>query len=158
MAWSCFGPGSSGARSPRGRGPARHRPIGAGYDKIDLEACTEHGVALFNAPLALNHPTAHRRCSSCWRWPSGCPQQERVTRQGRWDLQAAVMGSEILGRTLGIIGLGKGQRAGRLVAPFAMRILAYSPHADPARPGARRPPDFARRGAPRVRFLSLHAG
>ena len=28
---------------------------GAGYDKIDLDACTENGVALFNAPLALNH-------------------------------------------------------------------------------------------------------
>ena len=31
---------------------------GAGYDKIDLDACTEHGVAVFNAPMALNHSTA----------------------------------------------------------------------------------------------------
>ncbi len=31
---------------------------GAGYDKIDLAACTEHGVAVFNAPMALNHSTA----------------------------------------------------------------------------------------------------
>src|SRR5262245_47957659 len=31
---------------------------GAGYDKIDVEACTKHNVALFNAPLALNHATA----------------------------------------------------------------------------------------------------
>ena len=30
---------------------------GAGYDKIDVGACTEHDVALFNAPLALNHAT-----------------------------------------------------------------------------------------------------
>src|SRR5262249_44898724 len=31
---------------------------GAGYDKIDVAACTENDVALFNAPLALNHATA----------------------------------------------------------------------------------------------------
>src|SRR5205823_5351766 len=31
---------------------------GAGYDKIDLAACTAHDVALFNAPMALNHSTA----------------------------------------------------------------------------------------------------
>src|SRR5262249_52157992 len=31
---------------------------GAGYDKIDVAACTEHGVAVFNAPLSLEHATA----------------------------------------------------------------------------------------------------
>jgi phosphoglycerate dehydrogenase-like enzyme len=42
-----------------------------------------------------------------------------------------VMGSEIRGRTLGIVGLGHtGSELARLVAPFAMRVLAYSPHAD----------------------------
>src|SRR5438270_4535345 len=61
------------------------------------------------------------------------PRQERITRLGRWDLQAAVMGSEIQGRTLGIVGLGhSGRELVRLVKPFDMRLLAYSPHADPA--------------------------
>ena len=47
------------------------------------------------------------------------------------------MGSEIRGRTLGIVGLGHtGSELARLVAPFAMRVLAYSPHADPAQAGA----------------------
>ncbi len=42
------------------------------------------------------------------------------------------MGGEIQGRTLGIIGLGhSGRELVRLVAPFGMRILAFSPHADP---------------------------
>ena len=96
---------------------------GAGYDKIDLAACTEHGVAVFNAPLALNHSTARRPCSSCWPWPSGCPEQERITRQGRWDLQAVGDGQrDSQGRTLGIVGLGhSGRELARLVAPFAMR-------------------------------------
>ena len=51
----------------------------------------------------------------------------------RWDLQAEVLGEEILGRTLGIVGLGhSGRELVRLAAPFSMTVLAYSPHADPA--------------------------
>src|SRR5207253_10920608 len=61
------------------------------------------------------------------------PHQERIARAVRWDRQAEVMGSELQGRTLGIVGLGhSGRELARLVAPFAMRLLAYSPHADPA--------------------------
>src|SRR5262249_37592040 len=59
--------------------------------------------------------------------------QDKVTRAGRWDLQADVLGDEILGRTLGIVGLGhSGRELVRLVAPFSMNLLSYSPHADPA--------------------------
>ena len=76
----------------RRRRPRRDRPLGAGYDKIDLEACTEHGVAVFNAPLALNHSTASSALLFMLALAKRLPQQERITRQGRWDLQAAVMG------------------------------------------------------------------
>jgi phosphoglycerate dehydrogenase-like enzyme len=106
---------------------------GAGYDKIDLEACTANDVALFNAPLALNHSTGSSALLFLLVLAKKLPQQERITRAGRWDLQSKVMGSELQGRTLGIVGLGhSGRELARLVAPFAMRILAYSPHADPA--------------------------
>ena len=106
---------------------------GAGYDKIDLAACTEHGVAVFNAPMALNHSTASSALLFMLALAKRLPDQERIVRQGRWDRQAAVMGSEIQGRTLGIVGLGhSGRELVRLVAPFDMRILAFSPHADPA--------------------------
>jgi len=105
---------------------------GAGYDKIDVEACTEHDVALFNAPLALNHSTASSALLFMLALAKRLLAQEKVARLGRWDRQAAVMGSEIQGRTLGIVGLGhSGRELARLVKPFAMRVLAYSPHADP---------------------------
>src|SRR5262249_6300566 len=105
---------------------------GAGYDKIDVEACTEHGVALFNAPMALNHPTASAALLLMLALAKRLPEQERIVRQGRWDRPAAAVGGGIQGRTLGIIGLGHpGRELVRLVAPFAMRVLAYSPHADP---------------------------
>ena len=125
---------------------------GAGYDKIDLAACTEHGVAVFNAPMALNHSTASSALLFMLALAKRLPDQERIARQGRWDRQAAVMGSEIQGRTLGIVGLGhSGRELVRLVAPFEMRVLAFSPHADPAGgPVAGRPPDLAGRGLARV--------
>jgi phosphoglycerate dehydrogenase-like enzyme len=106
---------------------------GAGYDKIDLAACTHNDVALFNAPMALNHATAATALLFILALARRLPEQERIARQGRWDLQPQVMGNDLPGRTLGIIGLGhSGRELARLVAPFAMRLVAYSPHADPA--------------------------
>jgi phosphoglycerate dehydrogenase-like enzyme len=105
---------------------------GAGYDKIDIAACTEFGIALFNVPLALNHPTASSALLLMLALAKRLPQQEKVARTGRWELQAQVMGGELQGRTLGVIGLGhSGRELIRLAEPFAMRVLAYSPHADP---------------------------
>lgn len=110
---------------------------GAGYDKIDLTACTKHEVAVFNAPLALNHATASSALLFMLALAKRLPQQERVARQGRWERQAEVMGSELQGRVLGIVGLGhSGRELVRLVGPFAMRVLAYSPHADPQQAAA----------------------
>ncbi len=110
---------------------------GAGYDKIDVAACTEFDVALFNAPLALNHSTGSSALLFMLALAKRLPQQQRVLRAGRWDLQASVMGSEIQGRTLGIVGLGhSGRELARLVAPFEMEIIAFSPHAEAAHAAA----------------------
>ena len=106
---------------------------GAGYEKVDVASCTEFDMALFNAPMALNHSTASSALLFMLALAKRLPEQERLTRSGRWDLQAATLGSEIEGRTLGIIGLGhSGRELVRLAAPFRMRLLAYSPHADAA--------------------------
>lgn len=110
---------------------------GAGYDKIDLDACTENGVAVFNAPQALNHPTASAALLLMLALAKRLREQEAISRAGRWDRQAAVMGCELRGRTLGIIGLGHtGRELARLVGPFGMRVVACSPHANPAEAAA----------------------
>jgi phosphoglycerate dehydrogenase-like enzyme len=106
---------------------------GAGYDKIDVAACTEFGVALFNVPDALNHSTASAALLLMLALAKRLPHQDRVARSGQWQMQAQVLGDEIQGRTLGVVGLGhSGRELCRLVAPFSMRILSYSPNADPA--------------------------
>ena len=106
---------------------------GAGYDKVDVDALTRHNILLTNAPLALDHPTASTALLFMLALAKRLLAHDRMTRAGRWDQQAAQLGHEIRGRTLGIVGLGhSGRELVRLVAPFAMRVLAYSPHADPA--------------------------
>src|SRR5579871_5718787 len=106
---------------------------GAGYDKIDVQACTDNDVLLFNSPDALTHSTASAALLLILALAKRLPAQERVVREGRWDRQMAVQGTEIRRKTLGIVGLGRsGRELARLVAPFEMRIIAYSPHADAA--------------------------
>ena len=107
---------------------------GAGYDKIDLEVCTANDVAVFNAPDTLTHATASAAFLFLLALAKRLPEQERLVHTGRWDRQPAVMGADLPGHTLGIVGLGKsGAELARLVAPFRMRLLAYSPSADPAK-------------------------
>jgi phosphoglycerate dehydrogenase-like enzyme len=106
---------------------------GAGYDKIDLDGCTENGVAVFNVPRALDHSTASTALLFLLALAKRLKEQEAITRAGHWDRQTSVMGHEIRRRTLGIVGLGNsGRELARLVSPFEMRLIAYSPHAEPA--------------------------
>ncbi|HWB09538.1 MAG TPA: NAD(P)-dependent oxidoreductase [Pirellulales bacterium] len=106
---------------------------GAGYDKIDVAACTANDVVLFNAPHGLHHATASSALLFMLALAKRLPEQERVARTGDWRQQPRIMGSELIGRTLGIVGLGNsGRELARLVAPFEMTVLAYSRHADAA--------------------------
>ncbi|MBA3871059.1 MAG: dehydrogenase [Anaerolineae bacterium] len=110
---------------------------GAGYDKIDVQACTDNDVLLFNLPNVLNHSTASSALMFILALSKNLMAQDRITRQGRWDLQSQVLGTEIEHKTLGIIGLGaSGRELARIIAPFNMRLIAYSPHADPAQAAA----------------------
>jgi phosphoglycerate dehydrogenase-like enzyme len=105
---------------------------GAGYDKIDLTACTENDVVVFNAPDTLTHSTASAALTLMLALAKKLPQQQELVRTGRWDRQAEFYGDDLIGKTLGIIGLGKtGSELARLAAPFQMKLLAYSPSADP---------------------------
>ena len=121
---------------------------GAGYDKIDLAACTENGVAVFNAPLALNHSTASSALLFMLALAKRLLEQDRITRQGRWDRQAAVLGGEICGPHAGHRWAGaQRKRAGAAGRAVRDADPAYSPHADPAQAQiARRSADVARRG------------
>ena len=105
---------------------------GVGYDRLDVEACTHADVAVTNAPEAMRLPTAAASLMFMLVLAKKLMDLDRLTRAGRWDLRSEVQGIELRGKTLGIVGLGQsGSELARLVAPFDMRLLAYSPHANP---------------------------
>jgi phosphoglycerate dehydrogenase-like enzyme len=104
---------------------------GAGYDKIDIRACTQNDVVIFNAPDSLTHSTASAALTLMLALAKKLPLQQSLLTAGQWDRQPEAYGDDLIGKTLGIVGLGKtGQELARLVAPFYMRVLAYSPRAD----------------------------
>jgi phosphoglycerate dehydrogenase-like enzyme len=107
---------------------------GVGVDKIDIEACTANGVLLFNAPDALTEGTAAGALALMLASSRQLVAMDRLTREGRWDDRVNHRGREIYGKTLGVIGPGRiGGELIRLVAPFRMRVLAYSPRLTPER-------------------------
>ncbi len=110
---------------------------GVGVDKIDVAALTANGVLLFNVPDALTEGTAAGALALMLAASRRLVALDRLTRAGRWDERSAHRGREIYGKTLGVIGPGRiGGELIRLVAPFRMRALAYSPRLTAARAAA----------------------
>ncbi len=106
---------------------------GIGYDKIDLKACTANDVVVFNSPLGMKHATASAALLFILGLSKRYPLQDRIVRTKGWARQLEAVGDDLAGLTLGIVGFGHtGQELARLIAPFGMRIISYSPHADPA--------------------------
>ena len=98
---------------------------GVGTDKIDMDACTENDVAVFNAPESLTHSTASAAMLFIIALAKRLPAQERMARSGCWSDQANITGDDLVGQTLGVVGLGRISRELiRLLAPFKMRVLA----------------------------------
>jgi phosphoglycerate dehydrogenase-like enzyme len=103
---------------------------GAGIDKLDLAACTENDVAVFNAPDTLTHATASSAFLFILALGKRLTEQERLVHCGRWDLQPQTMGVDLPGKVLGIVGLGaSGRELARLMRPWGMEIIAFSPRA-----------------------------
>jgi phosphoglycerate dehydrogenase-like enzyme len=102
---------------------------GVGTDKIDLAACTDNDVAVFNAPNSLTHSTASAAMVLLLALAKQLPAQEHMARTGNWRDQASITGEDLVGQTLGIVGLGRiAWELIRLLEPFGMRVLAYSRH------------------------------
>jgi phosphoglycerate dehydrogenase-like enzyme len=105
---------------------------GVGTDKIDLAACTENDVAVFNAPHSLTHSTASAAMLLILAMAKRLPAQERMARSGNWADQARIIGDDLVGQTLGIVGLGRiSWELIRLLEPFGMKVLAFSRHCRP---------------------------
>ncbi len=111
-------------KAGRGRLKAICR-AGVGLDNIDLEAAEEAGVAVFNTPEASTEAVAELAVGLMIALARSIPAADRAMKEGRW-VKKELVGWELRGRTLGIIGFGRiGQRVAEIAHALGMRIIAY---------------------------------
>lgn len=104
--------------------------FGVGYDTVDVEACTQNGVALTITPDGVRRPVAAAALTLLLALSHKLLIKDRLTRAGRWGEKLNYMGQGVTGRTLGVIGLGNiGRDIFKLTAPLGMKHLAADPFA-----------------------------
>jgi glyoxylate reductase len=107
---------------------------GVGYDGIDVEACARRGVAVTNTPGALDAATADLAFGLLLAARRRIVEGDRYVREGKWGTdwaEAVLLGDEVSGATLGIVGLGRiGSAVARRARAFDMRVLYTRRHPD----------------------------
>ena len=100
---------------------------GVGYDAIDVEACARRGIAVSNTPDALGIATADMTFALVLAVRRRILEGDRFVRDGRWAAGwhvGELMGDEIRGATLGVVGLGRiGSAVADRARAFGMRVV-----------------------------------
>ncbi len=99
-----------------------------GFDNIDVGAATERGVVVTNTPGALTETVADFTMALLLAVARRVVEADRYTRAGRWQSWGPMLllGQDVCGATLGLIGLGRiGTAVARRARGFAMRILYH---------------------------------
>ena len=100
---------------------------GVGVDNIDLEAATQKGIAVVNAPTGNTVAAAEHTIALMMALARNIPQANESLRRGEWK-RSAFMGIEVRNKVLGIIGLGKvGTEVARRAGGLQMQVHAYDP-------------------------------
>ncbi|MBI3321004.1 MAG: phosphoglycerate dehydrogenase [Candidatus Omnitrophica bacterium] len=100
---------------------------GVGLDNVDAEAATKRGIIVMNVPAGNTISTAEHTMSLIMALARRIPQADAHLRAGLWE-RAKFVGTELSGKTLGIIGLGKiGTEVAKRAQAFGMRVIAHDP-------------------------------
>ncbi len=100
---------------------------GAGVDNIDVEAATRRGIIVMNTPGGNTISTAEHTMSMLLSLARNIPQAYVSLRQGRWE-RREYLGTELYGKIVGIIGLGKiGREVAQRCLAFGMIVIGYDP-------------------------------
>ncbi len=102
--------------------------VGIGVEQIDVKAATYLGIMVTNTPTEFNvFSTAEYAVSMILAMAKKFKLADYNARRGKWR---SVYSTLLYGKTVGIVGLGRiGSRVARLLAPFGVKLLAFSPHA-----------------------------
>jgi D-3-phosphoglycerate dehydrogenase / 2-oxoglutarate reductase len=103
---------------------------GAGYDTVDVKACTARGILVVNQSGGNAEAVAEHVIGMMLCLVKRVGETDRALRAGRIERRLDYIGGEAFGRTLGIVGLGNvGRRVAELAGTlFRMQVLAYDPY------------------------------
>jgi D-3-phosphoglycerate dehydrogenase len=108
---------------------------GVGYDAVDVAAATRHGVVVTTVPGTLEEAVADFTFGLMLALARRIPEADALMRRGGWS---RLMGWDVHGRTLGIVGIGRiGAAVARRAHAFGMQVLAYDPMLDAGTVAAR---------------------
>ena len=101
---------------------------GVGVDNIDLEEATRRGVLVMSTPGGNAVSVAEHTFALLLALARQVPRLDAAIREGRWEKSSAA-GTELRGKTLGLIGLGRiGSEVAVRAEAFDMRVLGYDPY------------------------------
>jgi D-3-phosphoglycerate dehydrogenase len=112
-------------RAPRLRAVGR---AGVGVDNIDLDAATTRGVLVMSTPGGNAVSVAEHTFALLLALARQVPRLDKAMHEGKWEKSSAA-GTEVRGKTLGLIGLGRiGSEVAIRADAFDMRVLGYDPY------------------------------
>jgi len=101
---------------------------GVGLDNIDMEAATARGIQVMNTPGANTIGATELTMTLMLALCRDLPKANASVKNGEW-IRKAFMGTELSGKTLGVIGLGRiGSRVATRCQAFGMNVIAYDPY------------------------------
>jgi D-3-phosphoglycerate dehydrogenase len=104
---------------------------GAGYDNLDIDACTERGIVVVHAPGGPTDSVAQATLGMLIACANRFKRRDTMLRKQGAQGKKQHLGKELFGRTFGLIGAGDiGQRVIELVQPLQMDIIVYDPYLD----------------------------
>ena len=101
---------------------------GAGVDTIDIEAATARGIVVVNAPGGNAVAAAEHTLALMFALARRVAAADAALKRGQWS-RSAYIGSELTGKTLGLVGLGRvGSEVARRALGLDMHVLVYDPY------------------------------
>jgi D-3-phosphoglycerate dehydrogenase len=101
---------------------------GIGVDNIDIEAATEHGVVVANAPEGNVRAAAEHSVAMAFATARSIPQAHERLAGGEWA-KGDFLGTELNDKTLGIVGFGRvGQEVGKRLGNLGMDLVTFDPY------------------------------
>lgn len=101
---------------------------GTGVDNIDIQSATKKGIVVMNVPGGNTISACEHTIGLILAMMRNIPQAHNSLKSGKWEREKFV-GSELQGKTLGLIGLGRiGSEVAKRMKSFDMKVIAYDPY------------------------------